>query len=207
MMKKRPGHYLFLALILSVPGGCANKMPAVTTTTTPTLVPSTPKPTATSPLLAAQAVGANVTLFGKSGEKVAILHADSAGFDPTASQKSIVVSRATATLFDRDHPGSAVSELKADTVIGNRENRTLTATGNASIRSLTEKGTPMIRADQMVWSFDNRDVKGEGNVLVSAQPNLRIPGHAFTADTQLRTFRLQGDGRPATGGNIESLPR
>ena len=138
--------------------------------------PQPPKPTATPLRIAAQVVGFDSTLFGKNGEKMAALKGESAAFDPKNLSSALIVNKAQATLYDREKRDIPVSELTAETVTADRARRTLTATGNVTIRSLTEKGTPTIRADRMVWSFDNRTVKGDGNVLLTAEPNLKMPG-------------------------------
>ena len=171
----------------------------------PSPTPSAPgvasaTPTPTPPAIAGQATGANVTLFGKKGERVATLQAAAAGFDPGNAGKILTVRGAKAELYDKKTPGEPTAEMTADLVTADREKRTLTATGNAKFRSLDDKSAPTVRADKMVWSFDESAVKGSGNVLLTAEPNYQMPGETFQADTRLQTFRVESNGQPATGG-------
>ena len=179
--------------------GCGRTLAPAMTAPTPA---ASAMPLATpTPGIAAQATGAKAILFGKNGERVAALTAASAGFDPTNASKTLVVKKGKATLYDREKADAPAAEMTADFLTADREKRLLTATGNARIRSLTQKEAPTIRADKMIWSFDARTVNGSGNVLLTAEPNLKMPGNSFQADTRLQTFRVESDGQPATGGN------
>lgn len=205
MKINRAGRWGVAVFTAALAAGCT---PSPTPPVAPTPAVSasaTPKPTATPPQIAAQVFGANVTLFGKNGDKAATLKGESAAFDPKSLSSALIVNKAKATLYNKgktneDDRNAPAAELSADVVTADRPKRTLTATGNVTIRSLTEKGTPTIRADRMVWSFGNRTIVGDGNVLLTAEPNLKMPGKSFAADTRLRTFQLESDGRPATGG-------
>jgi hypothetical protein len=102
----------------------------------------------------------------------------------------------TATLYKEGRPEAT---LTAQHFVANRTGRTITATGNAVAKSLTDPRSPQVRADQMVWTHDQSEITGTGNVLATLKPDLKLPGRSFKTDTAFSRIEVLGDGKPATG--------
>jgi LPS export ABC transporter protein LptC len=155
----------------------------------------TPKPS--PPAITATTSGGNLVLFDAKGDRVATLFAATADFNPRDEENIVTVHGGKATLYDQGQPAATLS---ADSVTADRKARTITGTGNVVAHSLTEKGSPTVRADKMVWQHDTRVINGSGNVVITAEPDYRLYGDSFKADTRLRRFSVQvGGGAPATG--------
>jgi hypothetical protein len=50
----------------------------------------------------------------------------------------------------------------------------------------------------MVWRPDNNEIRGSGNVLMTREDSLRLPGKEFIADTRMRRIQMTAGSRPAT---------
>jgi LPS export ABC transporter protein LptC len=157
---------------------------------------SSPSPTPTPLNVTAVINDFNLKLFDKTGKPVADLKAASADANPSNPQRLVTVNQASATLYQN---GEAAATLTADRIVADKENRLLTATGNVVARALKQDRAPSVRADKMVWRHDESKLVGTGNVLITTQPDLKLPGKSFEADTKLSRFSVQGDGRSATG--------
>jgi lipopolysaccharide assembly outer membrane protein LptD (OstA) len=103
----------------------------------------------------------------------------------------------TVTLYQQGKPAAT---LKAKIVRADQATRTVVGEGDVVVRSLASPDAPAIRADTMTWRYDADQITGHGNVLVTREPDMRVPGDRFTADTAVRRFRLyNGSGGSASG--------
>lgn len=94
--------------------------------------------------------------------------------------------------------GKPAARLTADTLTASQSRRSVVGTGKVVVRSLALPDSPAIRSDTMTWRYDTGTIQGTGNVLVTREPGTRIPGRAFTADTKLSRFTLEGGAGPAS---------
>ena len=169
------------------------ELPAAKTAATPT-----PDVTATPFPLRVNVSGVNSTLFDTKGQRIADIRAAKIAAGSNNGQKNDpmgTVTQGTATLYQEGKPAATFS---ADLLRADRDSRTLTGTGNVRLRSL-QADAPAIRADTMTWQHDKNRVAGTGNVLITRAPDMRLPGKRFTADTQVRKFKLYTGGATANG--------
>jgi LPS export ABC transporter protein LptC len=157
---------------------------------------ATPSPKSSPPAVSVTTGGVNLFLFDAKGRRVARLTAATVGYNPRDDQNIVTVTGGKATLYEKGQPAAT---LTADTVTANRTARTITGVGNVVAHSLTQKGAPTIRSDRMVWQHDARVIMGDGNVTVSADPDYRLYGRSFKADTKLRRVSVKVGETPATG--------
>ena len=141
----------------------------------------------------------DATLFDKKGVIVAHVKARSG----SGNSRSVLTGSGLGALMGGEatlyQKGSPASTLRADRIDVDQATQTVTGTGNVVARSLTEVGAPAIRADKMTWRHDKNEIRGSGNVLVTRDPDMRLPGKSFVADTRLRRFTLTSSGAPASG--------
>ncbi len=155
-------------------------------------------PTKPTPLpISAVSEGVNLTVYDLNGMVVLGLKADAAGANAKGnSTKEVVVQKGNATLYQK---GKAVATLTANNLTAHTDTRTIEANGNVITKSLTQAGSPTIRADKMLWEHDKNLLTGSGHVLVTAEPAYSLPAESFTADTKLSHYRLKLAPAPGTG--------
>ena len=146
-----------------------------------------------------------MTLFDADGRIVAEVKSAQVAVGQTRQDgpQAAALVGGTATLYEDGKPAVA---LKADQVRAYDETQTVTARGNVVARSLTQVGAPAMRADRMTWSPRENKLRGDGNVLITREPDLRIPGRSFVAELTLQRFRIKGNGQPATA-SFSDKPR
>ena len=184
-----------LAMSLLVAGGCTPpRPPAVKVAATPTPAASpTPYP------VRVVATGVSTTLFDEQGHTVAQIKAQgaSAGPDPTNKTELGNLQNGKATLFQDNHPASTFA---AGSLVADQRKRVLTGTGGVTLQSQGEGGVSSVRADTMVWRYADNKVVGRGHVVFTrTNPDARLTGETFEADTAVRRVTLHTSGKTATG--------
>lgn len=141
--------------------------------------------------------GGEVTLFDENGVLVAQVKARSGAVGQKSSQGGTagLLYQSEATLHENGKP---VATLTAEEVTADEKTHIVTGKGNVMARSLTEPGSPTVRADEMVWRPDKNEIRGSGNVLVTRENSLNLPGKAFVADTRIRRINMTAGDDPAT---------
>ncbi len=171
-------------------------------------VPASPPSPASSPVakpsasptpalpVSATVQNADVILLDGKGRTIAKIKAKTGAIDPQNPQMFGKLGQGTATLYKEGKPEAT---LTAENFVANRTGRTITATGKAVAKSLTDARSPEVRANQMVWAHDKNEITGTGNVLATMKPDWKLPGSAFKTDTALTRIEMTGAGKPATG--------
>lgn len=186
--------------------GCGRSGGSTTAAASPPPKPASVAPT--TPPLAAQVGGLDLTLLDKEGRPVARVTAQTGALRSVASPASSPaggrsgfsaigqLAGSVAVLYKNGKPAA---RMTADSVHADQATQTVVGIGSVSVRSLALPDTPAIRADRMTWRHATGTIQGAGHVLITRAPDLRLPGTAFTADTQLRTFQLKGGDGVASG--------
>ena len=193
MTQHNPSKLLCIALLLA--GGCASaRPPAVKVAASPTPAPSpTPYP------VRVVATGVSTTLFDEQGHTVAQIKAQgaSAGPDPANKTELGNLQNGKATLFQDNRPASTFA---AGSLVADQNKRVLTGTGGVTLESRGEGGASSVRADTMVWRYAENKVVGRGHVVFTrTNPDARLTGETFEADTAVRRVTLHTVGKAATG--------
>jgi hypothetical protein len=159
-----------------------------------------------TPPISVSATDLEITIFEKDQNSVvaARVKARSGAVSPNGGGEAGALGTLrdlTATLYQNGKPAATLS---ADRGTVNQGAGTVVGEGNVRVRSLMHAASPAVRADTMTWRQGENKIFGKGNVLVTREPDLRIPGRSFVADTAIRRFTVQGNGSPATG-TLEGL--
>ena len=193
-----------VAAILFVATGCTGGNNARNAAGKPSPSPSAKARPAVLPL-EAQIGDLDLTLIDEKGRTIVQVTARAgavgpgkAGTGATPQPGGVVgsLSHGTAVLYQEGKPAA---KLTADSVRADQETRIVTAKGNATVTSLSNPSSPAIRADTMTWRYETGTITGIGSVLVTREPDMRVPGTSFSADTRLRSFTLNGGAGAATG--------
>ncbi len=189
-----------LAMLATSGFGCARKAetPPNVAAQTPEKQPEEKKP---EPLpLAGTVRGGAITLFDEKGVVVAQVKAragavgQKSGHDRSGGVAGLLY-KGKATLHEK---GRLVATLTAEEVTADEKTHVVTGKGNVVARSLTEPGSPTVRADTMTWRPDRNESRGSGNVRMTRGDRLHRPGKAFVADTRIRRIRMTAGSSPAT---------
>ena len=138
-------------------------------------------------------------LFDDNNIPVMELHAKVGSGGPanqTDSTATVELRDGTATLYEKGEPTTI---LTATRIVADQKTLIVVGTGNVRARSLVEKGSPAIRADTMTWKHKTGKISGAGNVLITSEPDIQIPGTRFEGDMNLKAATIYNDGSPATG--------
>ena len=168
----------------------------------------TPKPEEKKPEsrpLVGTLLGGEVTLFDAQGVTVAQVKVPRGALGRKSSEGGTTSvlnqsggthkSKPMATLYEKGKP---MATIMADEVTADEKTHIVTGKGNVVARSLTEQGSPTVRADTMTWRPDTNEIRGSGNVLITRDNSLHLPGKAFVADTRIRRIRMTAGSRPGT---------
>ena len=147
------------------------------------------------PPVAGTVRGLDLTLTDARGVIVARVKAQSGAVGRTGVDTGAAgaVQRAVATLYEQ---GKASAVITGDQIAADQATRMISGKGNVVARSLVQPGSPTVRADAMTWRPDQHKIRGQGNVVLTRQPNVRVAGDRFEADTRLRHFRITNDAPP-----------
>jgi lipopolysaccharide assembly outer membrane protein LptD (OstA) len=93
--------------------------------------------------------------------------------------------------------GRLTSTMTAPKVVADTVNRTVTATGGVTMKSL-DRAT-VVKADWMKWFAKEQKVIGDGGVKIDSHSGLNdyytLEGAAFTADTALETLTVENSAK------------
>ena len=139
--------------------------------------------------------GMDATIFDLKGAIVATVKAASTNVGPDGANVSDPIGaakNASAVLYQAGKP---TATFQAATLHADQNAGKVIGVGGVTLRSLTEPGSPAIRADTMTWIHGENRVVGQGNVFIARQADPRFPathltGTHFTADTAIRRYVL-----------------
>jgi hypothetical protein len=175
--------------------------------------PAKPAASVTPPLpVAAEIGGLDVTMLDELGRPVAKVTAHAGVVRPTPRPSGSDNGSTNAVgdlggslgqLLGSDavlyQKGKPQARMTADSVQADESTHAVNGVGNVVVRSLALPDAPTIRADRMTWRYGTGTITGSGHVLVTREPDLRIPATSFTADTRLQKFVLNGNAGPGSG--------
>ena len=95
----------------------------------------------------------------------------------------------TATMYENGEP---TATMKADTLTADKEKRTVVGRGHVFAKSLLpqDKGR-ILQADTIRWDIQKHLLRGEGNVILTQEPDTVVHADSFSANLKLRNIELQ----------------